>query len=163
MNSLTPNFTRVHDPYCSCFECMPDHADALLAINNWLGFGIKEGDTIETNKVVLLYGIKSGDVKAVAPPRNYIVTAVNDKFINVKSIDTGVPLGFINNDPNTFVKIPPVLKNTVLGANAVKEKVEDIASIGVNFFGDLWGTVKWVLIGIIALLLLLVILRFTGK
>ena len=162
MNSLTPNFSRLHDPYCSCFECMPDHADALLSINNWLGFGVKIGDTIETNKVVLLYDGKSG-VKAVSPPRNYIVSAVNDKFVNVKSIDNGVAMGFINNDPNTYVKIPPILKNTVLGANAVQEKIEDIASKGFDLFGDLWGTIKWVLIGVIALLLLLVILRFTGK
>lgn len=172
---LTPDFQR-HDPRCDCFECTSpdsllaqDHADPLLWINDKLGFGIKAGDVIETTKVVMLYGGKTAtggtDVKAISPPRNFRVFGVDDKFV---TFDNDPNYGqykgyFINNDPSAYVKLPGALISTVNTGQAVEQKIEDIKNTSLDFLSGLGSYLKWGLIGIAAILVLLVILRFTQK
>jgi len=173
---MRPNTTISHKPFCDCFECLsPDsllaenHADPLLWVNNALGFGVKAGDVVETTKVVLLYGGKTAtgatDVKAISPPRNFRVFSVDDKYL---TFDNDPQFGqykgyFINNDPNTYIVVPPIMKTTVETGQKVEQAVKDAGTGLLDFGGNILTYLKWGVGIVIAILVLVLIIQLTRK
>lgn len=168
--STSPITNMPHDPFgCNCFECNPSHPDAILNDHADLFTELKsvftgepvKGDVIETSKVVLLYDGKGG-VKAISPPRNFLVRDVSNKFVTFANSDRygKYDMFFINNDPSTYFVVPALMRGTVEGGHDVGEKIDQLKALGSDFFTNLFGKFKWIFIGIIVLLVLLVILRF---
>jgi len=163
-----------HNNYCDCFECaspdapfIGDNADVLLAINDYLGFGIKAGDIIQVTKVINLYSPSGGTGKTIVPPKSYKVDHVTPTFIYLAGeVDSRGNLTdtykgyYMYANPNTYVVLPSVLVKTVTGLNTARDTVNEIGVSISDKLNELLGGFKWLIIGAIVLLVVLLILRF---
>ena len=157
--TLTKNFAQ-HGLNCDCFECAsPDHvlgvnhADWLRDVNDYLGFGIHSGDTIEITKVVNKYDGKGGG-KVIAPPTHLIIDHVTPEFIYF------VDGTYIYNNPDTYIQVPAAIKHVLDTGDKAVESVKDFGSNLGDVFTGFISKIKWLLIGIVVILIIVLILKF---
>lgn len=141
-----------HSPNCNCFDCLPDHPDALLNnfdvlrwVNDKLGFGLKEGDTVEN--IVPVYQYNKNSTKRVLIPAHSsgVITMITPKFIFFKDGN------FIDNDPDKIIGIPPVVKTTVETGRAVEEKIKEGVHAVTDWTTNVFTWVKYIGIGLLVL------------
>jgi len=164
-----------HNNYCDCFECtspdapfIGDNADVLQQINDYLGFGVKAGDWIEITKVVNIYDPK-GTAKTIVPPLHLQVNHVTPTFVYMDGVVTKDGLAdqykgwYIYANTETFIVIPKGIAKTLQKADQGVQAVKDFGvSIG-DKLSDLFGGIKWLIIGVLVLLVIALVLRVSGK
>lgn len=136
MGSLTPNFTRLHDPYCNCFDCGTNSVDGVINDNTFHDINNFDFDDLK------LYSQRAlGYINPVFGTANDV--AITTTLAVKKAMaDAGKPL--------SEVQLTELHESNKLVANKViSETLKD----------NLFSITKWIVIGIVVLLVINITLK----
>ncbi len=171
--SLTPDFTRSHDPYCNCFECGTNSVDGV--INNHVDSTLTKYPEDKLifapfNKTVTVYnnngnkrtvsngnaiGMASGEIKTSSG--TVVLQLPNGEFVMKSDVDP--------KQITTTQITKDAAAQTTQSINILPDSLNDkIYSAGgyLDQLGTIWTKFKWIIAVVIVIMLIGLFLRIKG-
>lgn len=176
MGSLTPNFTRLHDPYCNCFECGTNSVDGVINLP------VNHVDTVLTHypeeKLIFapfhgsVYVYKNDGSKrsvsngnAIGMATDEIKTSTGSIVLRLNNGEYVLKSSLASPGLTTSQIISDAKKQTSESINFVSDSINDkIYSAGgyLDQLSGVWTKFKWIFIAVVVIMLIGVFLRIKG-
>jgi hypothetical protein len=170
--SLTPDFTRTHDPYCNCFDCSTDNVDGVISNTG--------STTITKYPESKLIFAPFGKTVTVYRNDGKTRTVSNGNAIGMASAEIKTSSGVVLQLPNGEFVSKSSVDPTQLTATQIAIDAKNQTTEKINFLPDsvndkiysaggyldqlsgFWEKFKWLIIVIFVIMIIGLFLRVKG-